>query len=159
MTHCLLKNIPMYNAEIVVFLIDSYPNHCGLYVPEMGLFDISFLGSRCVKTEDRKFPKGEMVRYGIHVPYLEKATTFLQIYATLPQEIITMEKQSRGWYLTRAAPDYVLNLRTIRSNSDTLINCVEWILRGLDKGGVNLPNDILTPNQLSMWCNQNLKQI
>lgn len=159
MIRYLSENTAMYNAQIIIFLINSYPNHCGLYVPGMGLFDISFLGSRCVKMDDRKFPKGEMVKYGIYVPYLGKAITFLQANASLPQEIITMEKQSRGWYLTRAAPDYVLNLRTIRSKSDTLINCVEWILRGLDDGGVNLPNDILTPCQLSMWCNQNLKQI
>ena len=159
MIHYSPNNTFMYNAHLSIFLIDSYPNHCGLYIPKIGLFDNSFLGSRCVKTSDRKFPKGEMITYGIHIPNLGKTITFLKGKASLPREIVAMEKHERGWHLTKAAPDYVLNLRTIRSKNNTLLNCVEWILRGMDEGGFNLPDDILTPNQLAVWCNQNLKRI
>jgi hypothetical protein len=69
-----------------------------------------------------------------------------------------MEKKQRGWHLTKRAPDYVLKMRKYRSKSTNSLNCVEWILLGLEMGGLPLPDYILTPNQLMEWCEQNLNQ-
>ena len=147
------------NAQIVIFEVDGYPNHCGVYLQEYGLFDNSFLGTRCVKSSDPKYPKGVSRNFEINVPKLKNSVTFFRKLMKLPDEIIQMERDSRGWHLSREAPDYVLNLRKIRSRDTASMNCVEWILYGLELGYLILPSDILTPNQLLNWCTLNLKNV
>jgi hypothetical protein len=145
-------------TKIVIFMVDSYPNHCGLFIPNLGLYDNSFLGTRCITKIDSKFPKGSMKKYDIEVPEISKVIDFFSKLNFLPREIIQMEKKQRGWHLTKRAPDYVLKMRKSRSKSTNSLNCVEWILLGLEMGGLPLPDYILTPNQLMEWCEQNLNQ-
>jgi hypothetical protein len=147
------------NAQIVIFEVDGYPNHCGIYFQEYGLFDNSFIGTRCIKFSDPKYPKGVARNFEISVPKPKNSVTFFRKLMKLPDEIIQMERDSRGWHLSREAPDYVLNLRKTRSRDTASMNCVEWILYGLELGDLILPSEILTPNQLLNWCTLNLKNV
>ncbi len=147
------------NPQIVVFEVDGYPNHCGVYFEEYGLFDNSLLGTRCIRISDPKYPKGMARNFEIDLPKPDNAISFFKKLMKLPDEIIEMERNSRGWHLSREAPDYVLNLRKTRSRDISSMNCVEWILYGLELGELTLPSDILTPNQLLNWCRLNLRNV
>ena len=39
------------------------------------------------------------------------------------------------------------------------MNCIEWLVYGLEVGGINIPNQVLTAERLNTWANENLKRI
>lgn len=138
--------------QIVLFIVDGKPNHAGLSIPERGLADLSLLGARVVPWDSRSLPKGERVYFRISIPNSAAAIDFLQRPGLLMAPIVKQERSARGWHLTEAAPDYVRQFHTTRSTNPSDMNCVEWILRGLELGGVELPYDVLTPSELLNWC-------
>ncbi len=140
--------------EVVVFMVDGKANHAGLDIPGLGLADLSLMGARIVSWEDKKLPKGEKLYFKILIPDPDAAIRFLEQPGLLMKEIRESEKASRGWHLTCDAPDLVRKYHTTRSLNVEDMNCIEWIIRALELGGVAMPTDILTPTELLMWCRE-----
>jgi len=137
---------------VVIFLIDGKANHVGLEIPELGVADLSLLGARIYSWNDKKLPKGERLFFKISIPNPDAAINFLKKPGLLMNEIIEAERASRGWHLTADAPDLVRKYHSIRSIDENDMNCVEWIVRALELGGVLMPMDVLTPTDLLVWC-------
>lgn len=138
--------------EVVVFMINGKANHVGLSVPEHGLGDLSLLGARLVSWDGPSLPKGERLKFEIQLDHPDKALEFLQKPGLLCRPILEQEKKQRGWHLTEDAPDYVRVLRDTRSKNENDMNCVEWIVRAMELGGLEMPDDVMTPTELLNWC-------
>ena len=140
------------NWRIVIFIVDGKANHVGLDIPGLGLADLSLLGARIVSWENKKLPKGERLYFEISIPNPDKTIDFLKKPGLLMKEIREAERASRGWHLTAEAPDLVRKYHSQRSLCEEDMNCVEWIVRALELGGVCMPMDVLTPTVLLVWC-------
>ena len=138
--------------QVVIFDIDGKANHVGLSIPDLGFADLSLLGARIITWDAPSLPKGEQLRFQLDVPSPEDAIAFLKRPGLLTSRIIEQEKASRGWHLTEEAPDFVRTFRNIRSRNPDDMNCVEWIVFALEIGGLEIPDDILTPTDLLVWC-------
>lgn len=141
--------------QIVIFMVKGKANHAGLSIPSHGLADLSLLGARVVPWDSPSLPKGERLMFDILVPLPSLSLSFLSRPGLLMLPIIKQEKACRGWHLTEDAPDYVRQFRDQRSIDPKNMNCVEWILYGLELGGVTFPNNVLTPTELLQWCRTN----
>jgi len=141
--------------KIIIFMVEGKANHSGLSIPTHGLADLSLRGARLVAWDHPSLPKGERLFFEIKIPSPELSLAFLRLPALLMPQIIKQEKVLRGWHMTKAAPDYVRQFRNQRSIDPKNMNCVEWILYGLELGGLEFPNNILTPTDLLQWCRAN----
>lgn len=138
--------------QIVIFVVDGIDNHCGLDIPEHGLADCSLAGTRVIDWEHLSCPKGHRLTYAIHVPFPELGLAYARQPGTLAPSIIAEEKKQRGWHLTPDAPGFVRTLRDRRSSDPEDMNCVEWIWYVLERAGVEVPDNVLTPQELREWC-------
>lgn len=138
--------------SIVIFLVEGKANHGGLDIPGLGLADLSLLGARIVSWNNKQLPKGDKLYFKVFLPNPATAIDFLKKPGLLMREIREEEKKSRGWHLTADAPDLVRKYHSTRSMDEDDMNCIEWILRALELGGVFIPLDILTPTELLAWC-------
>lgn len=138
--------------HVVIFLINGKANHVGVEIPELGVADLSLLGARIFSWDDKKLPKGEKCFFKIFIPEPDEAINFLKKPGLLMNEIREAERASRGWHLTVDAPDLVRKYHSIRSICENDMNCVEWIVRALELGGVLMPMNVLTPTDLLFWC-------
>jgi hypothetical protein len=144
--------------QVVVFMVNGKANHVGLSIPGVGLADLSFFGARVVSWDSTSLPKGERLYFNLSIPMSNLALEFLQQAALLTFAIIDQEKKCRGWHLTKDAPDYVRQLRNLRSRDINDMNCVEWIVRSLEVGGIEMPDEVLTPTELLNWCRENCSE-
>lgn len=138
--------------EIVIFMVNGKANHAGVSIPQHGLADLSLLGARVVPWEASSLPKGDRLYFKVRVPSPASAMAFLRRPGLLMLPIIKQEKARRGWHMTEDAPDYVRKFHSVRSTNPDDMNCVEWIVRGLELGGLEFPDDVLTPAELLDWC-------
>lgn len=138
--------------EAIIFMVDGKANHVGLSVPGHGFADLSLLGARLVPWTHPHLPKGERLHYPLEVPDPAPAIAFLSRPGMLCKPILDQERAARGWHMTRDAPDYVRVIRGTRSRDPRDMNCVEWIVRALELGGVEMPDDVMTPTELKQWC-------
>ena len=145
--------------QIVIFTVNGKANHVGLSIPGRGLADLSLLGARIVSWDATALPKGEKLCFNIWIPMPNLALEFLEQAALLTFAIIDQEKKCRGWHLTKDAPDFVRKLRNFRSKDINDMNCVEWIVRSLEVGGIEMPDDVLTPTELLNWCRENCSEV
>jgi hypothetical protein len=141
---------------ILIFFVENYGNHCGIYEKRYGYFDLTLAGVRNISLKHEKFPTDRFNAY----KFGELNPSILEFYRKsqyLPSEIRFMEKKQRGWNRTRLAGDYVLKLRKKRSITRESLNCVEWLLLGLEQDAdYSFPTHVLTPQQLDKWCEGNL---
>lgn len=146
--------------KIVIFFYNGKANHCGLLLPSNELADNSLLGARIISCGHASFPRGEPRYYPISLKDQTKACHFLKQPGKLSEAILAMERGQRGWHLTADAPDFIRTIRSVRSVNTDDMNCVEWIARALEVGGVHVPLSILTPSDLHFWCEKGFpKQI
>lgn len=138
--------------QVVIYMVDGKANHVGLSIPEHGFADLSLLGARVVPWSHERLPKGERLFYPVTLSKPEEALAFLKKPGLLCAPILAQERASRGWHLTRDAPDYVRVLRDRRSCDPEDMNCVEWVVHALELGGLAIPHDVLTPTELKAWC-------
>jgi hypothetical protein len=153
-----LNNSEINLWQVVVFMVNGKANHVGLSIPDRGLADLSLLGARIVSWDATSLPKGEQLHYDILIPMPNLALGFLEQAAVLTFAIIDQEKAYRGWHLTKDAPDFVRRLRHLRSRDINDMNCVEWIVRSLEVGGIEMPDEVLTPTELLNWCRENCSE-
>lgn len=139
--------------QIVIFMVNNKANHCALSIPGMGMADLSLLGARIIPWDQGFMPKGERIFFDIEVQGPEIALNFLNQPGELALPIRRAEKKLQGWHLSEEAPDYVRTFHQNRSIDPDDMNCVEWIVRALELGGVEgLGDQILTPTELKNWC-------
>jgi len=144
---------------ILVFKLQNYGNHCGVYVKELGFFDLSLLGVRKIPLNKLKFDSGTINAYILEDKNLEKTLEYFVTQTSLPVEIIEQERRNKGWNRTKFAGDFVLSLRTSRAQPTQSLNCVEWLLHGLELSDYVFPSSILSPEQLDKWCKVNLRTL
>jgi len=137
---------------ILIFKLHNYGNHCGVYLGELGFYDLSLLGVRRIPLSKLRFASSTVNAYILGERNLDKTVDFFSKQAKLPVEIIEQERKSKGWHLTKFAGDFVLSLRTVRAKPTQSLNCVEWLLFGLELSGYKFPSSVLSPEQLDNWC-------
>lgn len=145
--------------QIVIFMVNGKANHAGLSIPEHGFADLSLLGARVMPWVAPSLPKGDRLFFSVCVLKPVSAMRFVRRPGSLMTPIIKKEKACRGWHLTDEAPGYVRQFHSVRSTDPENMNCVEWVTYGLEVGGVWLPEDVLTPNELLEWCRQNRPEV
>ena len=81
---------------------------------------------------------------------------FLKEPAVLTEKIIKKEKSSKGWAMKAESADFILKFRDLRSKNLEDMNCIEWLVYGMELGGLNIPMEILTAERLFEWAKKNL---
>lgn len=144
---------PADNAwELLVFVVDNIAHHVGLRIPRIGIADLSLRGARIIAADDPSLPKGELVALPLRLPSPAAALDFLQQPGALDRRIVAQERNCRGWHLTPPAPDFVRTFRETRSLDVDQMNCVEWIARALELGGMEMPDWVMTPGEIARWA-------
>jgi hypothetical protein len=138
--------------ELLVFVVDNVPHHVGLRVPRVGIADLSLRGARIISADDASLPQGELLALPLWLPSPAAALEFLQQPGALDRRIVAQERNCRGWHLTPPAPDFVRTFRGTRSSDVDTMNCVEWIARALELGGIEMPDWVMTPNEIARWA-------
>lgn len=138
--------------ELLVFVVDNVPHHVGLRIPGHGIADLSLRGARIIAPDDPSLPKGELLALPLSLPSPAAALQFLQQPGALDRRIVAEERNCRGWHLTPPAPDFVRTFRGTRSTDVDTMNCVEWIARALELGGMAMPDWVMTPNEIARWA-------
>jgi hypothetical protein len=145
--------VPLDHAwDLVVFYVEAQANHVGLLIPRLGLADLSLRGARIITPDEHPFPKGDRVAVPLWLPSPSAALDFLQQPGALDCRIVAQERACRGWHLTPPAPDFVRTLRATRSRGVDEMNCVEWIARALELGGMDMPDWVMTPTEIAEWA-------
>jgi hypothetical protein len=138
--------------DLLVFVVDDIAHHVGLRIPRLGIADLSLRGARIIAPDDPSLPKGELVALPLWLPSPAAALEFLRQPGALDRRIVAEERNCRGWHLTPPAPDFVRTFRDTRSHDVDEMNCVEWIARGLELGGMEMPDWVMTPNEIARWA-------
>ena len=61
--------------------------------------------------------------------------------------------------MSAESADFILNFRNSRSKNTDDMNCIEWLVYGLELGGLNIPSEVLTAEKLFKWAKINLHTI
>jgi hypothetical protein len=138
--------------DLLLFYADGILHHVGLRIPGLGIADLSLRGARIIAPDDHSLPRGELVALPLWLPAPAAALEFLQQPGALDRRIVAEERNCRGWHLTPPAPDFVRTFRDTRSTDVDAMNCVEWIARALELGGMEMPDWVMTPNEIARWA-------
>jgi hypothetical protein len=138
--------------ELLVFVLDNIAHHVGLRIPRIGIADLSLRGARIIAPDDPSLPEGELVALPLWLPSPAAALDFLRQPGALDRRIVAQERNCRGWHLTPPAPDFVRSFRETRSLDVDQMNCVEWIARALELGGMEVPDWVMTPGEIARWA-------
>jgi hypothetical protein len=138
--------------ELLVFVVDNVAHHVGLRIPRLGIADLSLRGARIIAPDDPSLPKGDLVALPLWLPSPAAALDFLQQPGALDRRIVAQERNCRGWHLTPPAPDFVRTFRETRSRDVDEMNCVEWLARALELGGMEMPDWVMTPSEIARWA-------
>ena len=145
--------------QLIILEKDNRPYHACVYFESSGLIDLSLLGSRTHKIKDYNFSNCTCQFFKLDYVNVDKAVQFFSQPALLTDKIIKKEKSSRGWSQKAESADYILKFRNLRSKKLDDMNCIEWIIRGLELNGTNIPDNILTVSSLLKWALENLISI
>ena len=107
---------------VLIFKLHNYGNHCGLYLGELGFYDLSLLGVRRIPLSKLHFASSIVNAYILDDKNLKKTVDFFSEQSKLPEEIIEQERKNKGWHLTKFAGDFVLSLRTVRAKPTQSLN-------------------------------------
>ncbi len=147
------------DQKIIIVLLNSIPYHCAVYISSKGIYELNFLGSNLRNLDEFYIKEYTYKEFKINIKNVKKAINFFSSKCMLTEKIINYERKNRGWFKTPDSANYILNFRKIRSRKNDDLNCIEWILLGLEKGGLIFPNNILTAKQLYKWLQINNEQI
>ena len=147
------------NFQLLIFLLENYPYHSAIYIENLGLADLSLLGSKI--TSEKNFDKNnyKTIFFNLNFKNKKKVISFLNTPCLITKKIINKEKKNRGWFRTAKSADYILEHRKIRSTDIFDMNCIEWIIYAMTLGNLAIPYDILTAKQLLHWSKKNLQEI
>ena len=117
------------------------------------------MGSRITKEELYNFDGCKCEFYKINFINRDEIINFYLKPSLLTDKIIKKEKSSRGWSMTAESADYILNFRKKRSKNTKDMNCIEWLVYGMEIGGIKVPSSILTAGLLRIWAKKNLIKV
>ena len=55
--------------------------------------------------------------------------------------------------------DYILKFRNKRSKDIDDMNCIEWLVYGIELGGLEISDDVLTASTIYNWAKNNLVEV
>jgi len=145
--------------QLIILIKDNKPYHAAIYINEKGVIDLSLLGSKIEKIEEYNFAGCKCNFFKISLSKRDKALNFLEKPALLTEKIIKKEKSARGWFTKIESANYILEFRDKRSKNSDDMNCIEWLVYGLEVGGIKVPNQVLTAERLNTWANENLNRV
>ena len=148
-----------YKNQLIILIKENQPYHACVYFKKHGIIDLSLLGSKIHKSEEYNFSNCNCIFFDLNISDIDKAISFYSQPALLTDKIIVKEKNSRGWSQKAESADYILNFRNKRSIKIEDMNCIEWLIRGLEVNGEDIPENILTASALLDWASSKLKQI
>ncbi|MBA1339690.1 MAG: Pyruvate/2-oxoglutarate dehydrogenase complex, dihydrolipoamide acyltransferase (E2) component [Pelagibacterales bacterium] len=150
---------PKLNNQLIILIKEKNPYHAAVYLEGYGIIDLSLLGSRITPIEQYNFSDCNCLFYKLNSFNTMSSINFYKDACLLTDKIITKEKSERGWFKKTESADYILKFRKIRSKNIDDMNCIEWLVHGLEKGGIKIPDHVLTANELNKWCMKNFKAI
>jgi hypothetical protein len=156
------KKEKLFNKEfdqLIILKKENLAYHAGVYLDDLGIIDLSLLGSKVTKINEYNFANCKCDFFKINIKDREKLTKFFQEPALLTDKIIKKEKSSKGWAMKTESADFILNFRQKRSKDLNDMNCIEWLIYGMELGGLEMPSDILTAGKLLDWAKKNLEKI
>ena len=145
--------------QLIILNKENLAYHAGVYLDGLGIIDLSLLGSKVSKINEYNFANCKCDFFKINIKNREKLTKFFQKPALLTHKIIKKEKSSKGWAMKTESADFILNFRQKRSKDLNDMNCIEWLIYGMELGGLEIPSDILTAGKLLDWAKKNLEKI
>lgn len=145
--------------QLIILFKNKKPYHAAIYVENLGIVDLSLLGSKVSKIKDYNFSECKCNFFEIEVKEKDQMVNFFNEPAVLTDKIIKKEKSSKGWAMSAESADFILNFRNSRSKNTDDMNCIEWLVYGLEVGGIKIPNQVLTAERLNIWANENLKKV
>lgn len=145
--------------QLIILNKENLAYHAGVYLDGLGIIDLSLLGSKVSKINEYNFANCKCDFFKINIKNREKLTKFFQKPALLTDKIIKKEKSSKGWAMKTESADFILNFRQKRSKDLNDMNCIEWLIYGMELGGLEMPSDILTAGKLLDWAKKNLEKI
>jgi len=145
--------------QLIILFKNKKPYHAAIYVENLGIVDLSLLGSKVSKIKDYNFSECKCNFFEIKVKEKEQMINFFNEPAVLTDKIIKKEKSSKGWAMSAESADFILNFRNSRSKNTDDMNCIEWLVYGLELGGLNIPSEVLTAEKLFKWAKINLHTI
>lgn len=145
--------------QLIILNKENLAYHAGVHLDGLGIIDLSLLGSKVTKINEYNFANCKCDFFKINIKDREKLTKFFQEPALLTDKIIKKEKSSKGWAMKTESADFILNFRQKRSKDLNDMNCIEWLIYGMELGGLEMPSDILTAGKLLDWAKKNLEKI
>ena len=153
------KEEPKTKDQLIILKKENKPYHAAVYLFALGIIDLSLLGSKITKVSDYHFDDCKCDFFNISLLDKSKVEKFYGEPFLLTDKIIKKEKSSRGWSRTVESSDFILKYRKIRSKNFKDMNCIEWLVFGLELGGCRISDNVLTASTLSKWAEQNLIKI
>ena len=90
---------------------------------------------------------------------IKQSLTSAKIVAMVGVSSIKKEKSSRGWSKSVESSDFILKFRKTRSKNFDDMNCIEWLVFGLELAGYKISENVLTATTLSKWAEDKLSKI
>ena len=145
--------------QLIILNKNNESYHAAIYLEDKGLIDLTLLGAKITNLKDYNFADCKCNFFKITIQKKDKAIKFFEEPNLLTEKIIKKEKSSRGWFKKVESADYILNFRNKRSKDSDDMNCIEWLVYGLELGGLKIPENILTASLLKKWARENLQEI
>ena len=145
--------------QLIILFKKEEPYHSAIYIKDLGIIDLSLLGSKITKKEEYNFAGCKCNFFKLKTKNKEEMVNFLKEPAVLTEKIIKKEKSSKGWAMTTESANYILKFRNSRSKNIEDMNCIEWLVYGLEIGGIQIPEDVLTADRLKIWAEKKLIKV
>lgn len=145
--------------QLIILFKKGEPYHAAIYIKNLGIIDLSLLGSKITKVEEYNFAGCKCNFFKFKSKNKKEMINFLKEPAVLTEKIIKKEKSSKGWAMKAESADFILKFRDLRSKNLEDMNCIEWLVYGMELGGLNIPMEILTAERLFEWAKKNLEKI
>ncbi len=153
------KNPEKNQDQLIILKKNDKPYHAAVYLSNLGIADLSLLGSKVTKVEDYHFDNCKCDFFKLTLSNRIKLEEFYKEPFLLTDKIIKKAKSSRGWSKSVESSDFILKFRKIRSKNFDDMNCIEWLVFGLELAGYKISNNVLTASTLSKWSDENLSKI
>ena len=145
--------------QLIILFKKEEPYHSAIYIKDLGIIDLSLLGSKITKKEEYNFAGCKCNFFKLKTKNKEEMVNFLKEPAVLTEKIIKKEKSSKGWAMKAESANYILKFRNSRSKNIEDMNCIEWLVYGLEIGGIQIPEDVLTADRLKIWAEKKLIKV
>ena len=145
--------------QLVILIKNKHPYHAAIFTTEKGFIDLTLLGNKFTEPNSYFIEDCTFEFYKIKILEKQKMINFLNKPTLLTEKIIKKEKSEKGWFRKAESADYILKFRNKRTADADDMNCIEWLIHGLEIGGMKIPQNILTASQLRNWSLKNLQSL